>query len=327
MKPQDIITVDQFDEWAWENSLSTEEIGSGEAGETLLVARTDAHGLVASYMLQEGGVLRLLQYQEAEDTSSREELQKEAEIDAVNRWQFKPRNLFDGEGRAKPEKTTIYFACPTGKRRDQIVAEFGDEVFGACLTPSIYNQKTANAMRWFFDNGAFASHAKSEAFPASLFYKRLVDIYTKVRIGTLRAPDFIVIPDIVGGGERSLSFSMEWMKFLDSTKLSEFSYYLALQDGMRPEAVEELIRENRVDGLFLGGTKPWKYATGAKWCELARKYGLKIHAGGVGVVSKIAWAEACGFDSVDSGVAMIHAGHLNGVLDLRRDSNALGVAS
>jgi len=34
----------------------------------------------------------------------------------------------------------IYFACPTGQRRDKIVEDFGDK-FGACLTRDVYNIK------------------------------------------------------------------------------------------------------------------------------------------------------------------------------------------
>ena len=37
----------------------------------------------------------------------------------------------------------IYFACPTGQRRDMIVEKYGD-TFGACLTRDIFNDITAN---------------------------------------------------------------------------------------------------------------------------------------------------------------------------------------
>lgn len=46
-------------------------------------------------------------------------------------------------------KMKIYFACPTGQRRDKIVEDYGDE-FGACLTRDIFNNITANKMPWFF---------------------------------------------------------------------------------------------------------------------------------------------------------------------------------
>ncbi len=49
----------------------------------------------------------------------------------------------------------IYFACPTGQRRDMIVEKYGD-TFGACLTRDIFNDITATKMSYFLDNGAFA---------------------------------------------------------------------------------------------------------------------------------------------------------------------------
>lgn len=43
----------------------------------------------------------------------------------------------------------IYFACPTGKRRDMIIENYGFE-FGACLTRDVINNVTSRKMHWFF---------------------------------------------------------------------------------------------------------------------------------------------------------------------------------
>ena len=51
----------------------------------------------------------------------------------------------------------IYFACPTGQRRDMIVEKYGD-TFGACLTRDIFNDITATKMSYFLDNGAFKDY-------------------------------------------------------------------------------------------------------------------------------------------------------------------------
>ena len=53
----------------------------------------------------------------------------------------------------------IYFACPTGQRRDMIVEKYGD-TFGACLTRDIFNDITATKMSYFLDNGALLKITK-----------------------------------------------------------------------------------------------------------------------------------------------------------------------
>ncbi|WP_152184408.1 hypothetical protein [Sulfurimonas indica] len=211
----------------------------------------------------------------------------------------------------------IYFACPTGQRRDNIVKDYGDK-FGACLTRDIFNNVTAKQMPWFFDNGAFSDWKTKKLFDFEKFTKRLLEIEGKVRFKILPDPDFVVIPDIVTKGNRSLVYSNAWMEYLNHN-FPYFKYYLAVQDGMSIEDVENYIRERMYDGLFLGGTKSWKYENGEKWVQLAHKYGLPIHCGGVGTRKNILWAKMAGFDSCDSGVAMIHPMHLNDVLNMDRE--------
>ncbi len=53
----------------------------------------------------------------------------------------------------------IYFAYPTGKRRDELVDKYGTK-YGACLTRDAFNSITAKKMPWFFDNGAFGDWKK-----------------------------------------------------------------------------------------------------------------------------------------------------------------------
>ncbi len=73
------------------------------------------------------------------------------------------------------------------------------------------------------------------------------------------------------------------------------------------------------NGLFIGGTKQWKYRYGHKWVELVHKYGLPIHCGGIGTRKNLLWAKSIGMDSVDSGVAMIHPVHLKDVLNIESE--------
>lgn len=325
-----LYSFEVVDAWAFKNHYEQTEVGTGEPGETMFsYYATDKDG----YKTEERvGAFSLFSVSATGMASVKcVELSEELPCDANPSGDFvqlvlseawrvaeplPQKDLFDVKTERKGD-TKIYFACPTGKRRDAIVSEFGEH-FGACLTTDLFNNVTGNAMPFFLDNGAFAMFNNGVAFNAQKFYGRLIEVMEKSRFGRLNTPDFIVIPDIVCGGMESLALSMQWMAFIEGTKLANFAYYLPIQDGMTLCAVEAVIKERKIDGLFLGGTKAWKYATGKVWADLANKYGLPIHVGGVGVKSKIEWARECGFTSVDSGVAMIHPKHLNEVLDMER---------
>lgn len=211
----------------------------------------------------------------------------------------------------------IYFACPSGQRRDNLVKEYGKK-YGACLTRDLFNNITASKMDWFFDNGAFADWKNDAVFDFHKFTKRLLEIEGKVRFGMLPEPDFVVIPDKVTQGNTSLRYSNAWMEYLNDN-FPYFKYYLAIQDGMDIDEVEKRIINREYDGLFIGGTKKWKYANSKPWVDLAHKYGLPIHCGGIGTRKNILWAKSIGIDSVDSGVAMIHPHHLKDILNIENE--------
>ncbi len=211
----------------------------------------------------------------------------------------------------------IYFACPTGERRDKIVEKYGD-IFGACLTRDVFNKTTAKKMSWFFDNGAFSDWKTNKRFDFHKFTVRLLHIEANSRFKGYKRPDFVVIPDKVAKGEHSLEYSNLWLPYLNHN-FPYFDYYLAVQDDMETWMVEKYIRRRYYDGLFVGGTKKWKYENSEKWVKLAHKYGLKCHIGGIGTRKSILWAKSIGADSVDSGVAMIHPVHLKEVLNIHND--------
>ena len=64
----------------------------------------------------------------------------------------------------------IYFACPTGQRRDNIIKKHGCE-FGACLTRDTINHITARKIHWFVDNGAYSDWKNKIAFDSEKFIK------------------------------------------------------------------------------------------------------------------------------------------------------------
>lgn len=220
----------------------------------------------------------------------------------------------------------IYFATPTGKRRDMLLEKYGDK-YGACQTRDVFTTPDKFNI-WFFDNGAFSDWKKQKVFNSNKFWDRVEQIETMITDCEISRPQFIVIPDKVAGGMSSFLTSRYYRHMLEET-YPENKYYLAVQNEMRMyymvddkpsvNSVEFLLMRGLIDGIFVGGTKEWKYETGQEWCELAHKYGVKCHAGGVGSKKRYLWAKHAGFDSVDSGLPMIHSKHLESALNIEKD--------
>ena len=209
----------------------------------------------------------------------------------------------------------IYFACPTGKTRDELVTDHGDK-YGACLTRDLFNIKTLKAMPWFLDNGAFKDFRDGvRYYNADKFVDRLAQVEWGVRTGEFPPPDFVVVPDIVSGGDRSLEASLRWMDYLND-KFPYNKYYLAVQEDMSILKISNLLKQRKFDGLFVGGGRQWKYSNMQLFVDLAHKHKLPCHVGGIGTKTYYELAKMCGVDSVDSGIPMIHRKHLNNALNM-----------
>jgi hypothetical protein len=140
------------------------------------------------------------------------------------------------------------------------------------------------------DNGAWGAHKNGFGFNEYAF---LWLIHTVIRREMI--PDFVVCPDIVEGSWASLDFSEMWRP-----RLPGFKLYLAVQDGMVPgDRIKEII-ENYA-GIFVGGSKDWKFKTAPDWINFAHSLGKMGHIGGrINTVQKLQWAEEIGADSIDS---------------------------
>jgi hypothetical protein len=137
---------------------------------------------------------------------------------------------------------------------------------------------------WGFDNGAFIAWRNQQPWDADA-YLRLLD-----RAHSIGAPHLAVVPDKVGD-PGSLDFSLSWLERLPS----DWPWYLAVQDGMVPGAVDL----TPFRGVFLGGTNRYK-ATARRWCEAAHTAGLPFHYGRAGTPKKLTHAMQSGCDSLDS---------------------------
>ena len=138
---------------------------------------------------------------------------------------------------------------------------------------------------WALDNGAFAAWKGGRPFDANSFAVRAFACASL-------SPVFGVLPDIVGGGSKSLALSLAWLP-----RLPPIAWYLAVQDGMTTAMVEPLL--DHVAGLFLGGTTEFK-GTAPIWARMAHAAGKRFHYARVSTEIHIRRAIDCEADSIDS---------------------------
>jgi len=107
-------------------------------------------------------------------------------------------------------------------------------------------------------------------------------------------PDFIVAPDIIAGGQRSLDLSMRWN---NRCRARSNLILIPVQDGMTADDLRPLVSRNT--GIFLGGTTDWKLSTMRYWGEFAAAAGCWYHVARVNTLQRFAAAQDAGADSVD----------------------------
>ena len=143
---------------------------------------------------------------------------------------------------------------------------------------------------WIFDNGAYTAYVQQKPFPEDRFVARVDHCIAKGLDPTLA-----VLPDIVGDGERSLDFSLAWLEELPQ----QWPWYLAVQDGMHPAEVRDVLKDERIRGIFLGGTLAFK-ATAASWLGVARSRARGFHFARSASYERLMYAYNLGSDSADT---------------------------
>lgn len=142
-------------------------------------------------------------------------------------------------------------------------------------------------LAWALDNGAWGCHQRGAPFDGAAFREAMA------RWG--QGADFVVVPDIVGAGLESLSFSRSWASEVRHT--TRRPLYLVVQDGMRVEDVDA--EPYWFDGVFVGGSTEWKEATMHAWGVFAASRGLPLHVGRVNTDRRLRLAIDAGASSVD----------------------------
>ena len=136
------------------------------------------------------------------------------------------------------------------------------------------------------DNGAWAAHTKGLPFNEHKFNHALNAIGSDA--------DFVVVPDIVEGGMKSLDFSLSWLERCQA--ISDL-VLIPVQDGMDPVEVEPLLDEKV--GIFVGGSTEFKVNTLGDWGKMSKRTGCWLHVGRVNSRKRIRLCHLAGADSFD----------------------------
>jgi hypothetical protein len=186
----------------------------------------------------------------------------------------------------------------SSQNQSRYLEELRDYNCRVMLTPSYKVKPSSNKelkeFRCALDNGAFTCYKKGYPFQESMFLGYIEKCFAEQF--TL---DFIVIPDIVGGGLKSAEYSIEW---IDGKLKTAPSLAFVVQDGMTPENLEQykLGNYNNITHLFIGGTKEWKIKNLAVWAKYAKSLNIKSHAGQIGTLDRLILCHDIGIDSIDS---------------------------
>jgi hypothetical protein len=206
-------------------------------------------------------------------------------------------------------KTKLYIGSPTGEKKKQCYKNDWSTMETAIM---LRVNKDDTLMNGFaFDNAIFALFQNGQSFNELAYLEKLDELIKKKLY-----PQFIVVPDIIGGGLESLTYSINFMKKLEHIP---FPKYLVVQDGMTTKDVEPFLDRSsnkqgvEFDAIFVGG-KPtfkgfgkkqskeveWKLKTMEAWTKLAHKHGKKCHVGRVSSIRRLNFARSIGADSCDT---------------------------
>jgi len=136
----------------------------------------------------------------------------------------------------------ICYASHTGTRRN--VAALRAAGWGLLVSRAGHGWYTEEFEDWCADNGAWSDFKAERPFDEDT-YERFLDWIA----AQSTPPTFLVLPDIVAGGERSLALSVRYMNRCAAVAPL---LLIAVQDGMTTDDLAPLIRPNI--GIFLGGS-------------------------------------------------------------------------
>lgn len=202
----------------------------------------------------------------------------------------------------------IAYASNTGTKRN--LTELRKYRWRVLLSPK--NPVPRDGLMFAIDNGAWSCYTQKEPFDMSGF-NRLVEAHGG-------AADFVVIPDVVGEGKKSLKTSEKWIR----EKLNGMPkrLLLAVQDGMTVDDVGAFVRHWHV-GIFLGGTTEWKLKTLYEWGCVAHALDCYYHVGRVNTMERIRLCAEAGADSFDGTSATMYSCNVRKLDSARKQPSLL----
>lgn len=138
------------------------------------------------------------------------------------------------------------------------------------------------------DNGAWGCFKRDQPFDVQAF------LWAFERVGA--EADWVVAPDIVGRGRESLELTRAWLP-----KLQHRLTLIAVQDGMTPADIDELMTDSR--GVFVGGSTDWKLSTLPMWGDYCRSAGRYLHVARVNTIKRFSACRHFGAHSIDGSSA------------------------
>ena len=187
-------------------------------------------------------------------------------------------------------RSLICYASRTGTRRN--LAALKAHGWGLLVSRAGV-WRTEGFGRICGDNGAWADFQAGRSFDEDA-YDRFLDWLATQPV----EPDWLVLPDIVAGGLRSLELSMRYVnRCLAQSPL----VLIAVQNGMEPDHLAPLVGPHV--GIFLGGTTEWKLDRMPVWGEFCAEKRVHYHVARVNSIKRMSLAASCGADSVDGSSA------------------------
>lgn len=182
----------------------------------------------------------------------------------------------------------IYTGMCSGKKKLEKIDKY-NLGFMISSTPNRLPCDECKGRRCALDNGAYSCWVKGYPFMESYFWRAMEKCYAmSIKL------DFIVIPDIVGGGVESFKFSLTWMDRLRGGSLA-----LVIQAGT-PISLVESHMPLPITTIFIGGSHLWDWEDIAEWQKWSKAKELTFHIGRVGNLNDLHKAKQIGADSVDS---------------------------
>lgn len=187
----------------------------------------------------------------------------------------------------------IAYASRTGTRRNLAALRAA----GWRLMVSARGVLRHEGFAYALDNGAWTAFNEFQQGKRATPAPCLSSFITAVdQLGA--GADFIIVPDIVLGGDRSLALSRAWLRRLRRRPdLRGVTLLLAVQNGMTAQHVDRWLGPDV--GVFVGGDTEWKLATMASWARLAHSRRAICHVGRVNSAKRARLCDRAGVDSFD----------------------------